>query len=76
MLGVFGVIAISLGMAVTISAVSVLSIPGKKRILKITEKQGRLNTFMHEGIEITGAVIIFLFGLFMMLPFLASGTAV
>ena len=69
-IGIFGVLAMSLGMAVTISLVSVLAILGKKKLLDIMENHNKLHFFVQEGIELLGGLIIFLFGIFMFLPFL------
>lgn len=68
-LGIFCVISMSLGMSVTISTLSVLTIVGKTKIIKLTEKKSKLKTFVFEGIEIIGIVIILAFGLIMTIPY-------
>jgi len=72
-IGILGVLVMSFGMAITISAISVAAIMGKKKILEITEKRNALHVLIHGGLELTGACIIFLFGLFMFFPFLSMG---
>jgi len=74
-LGIFGVVAMSLGMAITISTLSVISILGKRGILRVSEKHARFYNFLHESIETGAALTIFLFGLLMLIPFLAVGTS-
>ena len=71
--GIFAVFAMSLGMAVIISGVAIVTIFGKKQLLVLLEGKDRISTFVHEGLEIVGNLLIFLFGLFMSIPFLFPG---
>lgn len=68
-LGIFSVIAMSFGMAVTISILSVFAIIGKTKILKLTEENSKLKSIIFNGIEFTGILIILIFGLIMVIPY-------
>jgi len=72
-IGIFGVLTMSLGMAVSISSISVIAILGKKKLLNVMENHSKIKFLIQEGIELSGALIIFLFGIFMFLPFLNIG---
>ena len=59
--GAIAVASMSLGMAVTISAVAIATIVGKERILLFLGKRATLRKWLHDGIEAIGALILVLF---------------
>jgi nickel/cobalt transporter (NicO) family protein len=60
-IGVIAVASMSLGMAVTVSGVAVVTIVGKERILHFVERKATLRKWLHEGVETVGALILVLF---------------
>lgn len=62
--GIATVAAISLGMAVTLSALAVATILLKRTIL---EQEGRFGHFLHHGVEIGAAAFMLLFGVALVL---------
>jgi nickel/cobalt exporter len=71
-IGVLAALAMSLGMAVVTSGVSLGAIYGKRGLLSVFPRSSRLNGLFHQGLEFAGAVLIVAFGLFMLSPYLAS----
>jgi nickel/cobalt exporter len=71
-IGVLAALAMSLGMAVVTSGVSLGAIYGKRGLLSALPRGSRLSSMFHHGLEIGGAVLIVVFGLFMLSPYLAS----
>lgn len=65
-LGVLSVAAISLGMAVALSVLSVVTIVMRANVLKLVE--GRFGHIAHVGLELLGALFLIGFGLFLLLP--------
>jgi nickel/cobalt transporter (NicO) family protein len=66
-LAVSALVSMSLGMALTLSAVGVLTLTMKKGILRSLEKTG-FKTRVVRVLEVLGALFIFLFGAFMGVP--------
>ncbi len=64
-LGLMAVGAMSLGMAVTISAVAVVTLGARATLNKTAEKNQKLTSILHTSLEIGGYTVIFLFGLVM-----------
>jgi len=69
-LGAAAVGMMSLGMAVTLSAVSVVTIVSKKAVFSFAERKERFFTIFHDTIEIIGALCIIIFTLFFLLPYM------
>ncbi len=66
-LGLLAVGAMSLGMAVTISAVAVVTLGARTTLNKTTSKNEKLTTILHNTLELGGYGLIFLFGFVMVL---------
>jgi len=64
-LGLLAVGAMSLGMAVTISSVAIVTLGARKGLRKTAGKNKGLTTILHNGLEIGGYLVIFLFGTIM-----------
>ncbi|MFC1754273.1 nickel/cobalt transporter [Thermoproteota archaeon] len=62
--GIFSVLAMSAGMALTISFFGVMSISGKRLVSSASGRGKAMLTICHHGVEYFGAVMIFLLGLF------------
>jgi len=77
-LGVLAALAMSLGMAVITVSVSLAAILGKQGLLAILARGSHgsdgseVGKRLHQGLEIGGALLITLFGLFMLSPWLAG----
>jgi ABC-type nickel/cobalt efflux system permease component RcnA len=69
-LGLLAVGAMSLGMAVTISSVAVVTLGARNGLRKTAAKNQRLTTILHNSLEIGGYLVIFLFGIIMTLGML------
>ena len=69
-LGLLAVGAMSLGMAVTISSVAVVTLGARKGLNKTAEKNKGLTTILHNSLEIGGYSVISLFGIIMTLGML------
>lgn len=65
-LGVLTVTAISLGMAVVLSVLSVITIVLRANVLRLVE--GRFGHIAHVGLELFGALFLLAFGLFLLIP--------
>jgi len=64
-LGLLAVGAMSLGMAVTISAVAVVTLGARATLNKTAAKNRKLTSILHTTLELGGYTVIFLFGLVM-----------
>jgi ABC-type nickel/cobalt efflux system permease component RcnA len=71
-IGILAALAMSIGMAVVTVGVSLAAIFGKKGLLSALPRDSRTGTLFHHGLEIGGAVLIVVFGLFMLSPYLAG----
>jgi ABC-type nickel/cobalt efflux system permease component RcnA len=71
-IGVLAALAISLGMAVVTVSVSLAAIFGKRGLLSALPRGSRLGNVLHHALEIGGAVLIVIFGLFMLSPYLVQ----
>ena len=71
-LGALAALAMSLGMAVVTIGVSLAAIYGKRGLLAALPGDSRLGILAHRVLEIGGAVLIVIFGLFMLSPYLAA----
>jgi nickel/cobalt exporter len=74
-LGVLAALAMSLGMAVVTVSVSLAAILGKQGLLAVLARGSDgsgVGKRLHQGLEIGGALLIILFGLFMLSPWLAG----
>ena len=69
-IGVLAALAMSAGMAVVTVGVSLAAIYGKRGVLSALPRGSRLGGLLHHGLEIAGAVLIAVFGLFMLSPYL------
>ena len=69
-IGVLAALAMSAGMAAVTVGVSLAAIYGKRGILSALPRGSRLGGLLHHGLEIAGAVLIVVFGLFMLSPYL------
>jgi nickel/cobalt exporter len=69
-IGVLAALAMSLGMATVTVGVSLAAIFGKKGLLSVLPRGSRLSGLFHRGLEIGGALLIVVFGLFMFSPYL------
>src|SRR6056297_1231684 len=68
--GLMAVGAMSLGMAVTISAVAVLTLGARATLQRGAEKHHQFTTILHTTLELGGYSLIFIFGLVMTLGLL------
>lgn len=64
-LGLMAVGAMSLGMAVTISAVAVVTLGARATLNKSVAKNHKLTSVLHTTLELGGYMVIFVFGLLM-----------
>jgi ABC-type nickel/cobalt efflux system permease component RcnA len=71
-IGALAALAMSLGMAVVTISVSLAAIYGKRGLLSVLPRGSRLSDILHHVLEIGGAVLIVIFGLFMLSPYLAQ----
>jgi nickel/cobalt exporter len=71
-IGVLAALAMSVGMAAVTVSVSLAAIFGKRGLLSALPRGSRLGGLLHYGLEIAGAVLIVVFGLFMLSPYLAA----
>lgn len=69
-IGALAALAMSLGMAVVTISVSLAAIFGKRGLFSALPRGSRLSNVLHHGLEIGGAVMIVIFGLFMLSPYL------
>jgi len=69
-IGALAALAMSAGMAVVTIGVSLAAILGKQGLLSALPRGSRLSGALHRGLEIGGAVLIVIFGLFMLSPYL------
>ncbi|MBN2552121.1 MAG: hypothetical protein JXB06_05100 [Spirochaetales bacterium] len=69
-IGVLAALAMSVGMAVVTVGISLAAIFGTKGLLSALPRGSRLGGLLRHGLEIGGAVLIVLFGLFMLGPYL------
>lgn len=69
-IGLMAALAISLGMSVVTVGASLAAIYGKRGLLSALPKDSRLSGLFHHGVEIGGAVLVVVFGLFMLSPYL------
>ncbi len=67
-LGLYAVVLFSVGMAVTLTAVSVVAVLSKRAVLGAFD--GRLGEVLHVGIEGVAGMVMIAFGLGLLLPFL------
>jgi ABC-type nickel/cobalt efflux system permease component RcnA len=65
--GIISTFFMATGMAFTISSVGILTIITKKGILKLASDKNRLITIFQKALELIGASLILLFGLFLFL---------
>jgi nickel/cobalt exporter len=73
-IGVMAALAMSGGMAVVTVGVSLAAVLGKRGILSALSRGSRLSSLFHHGLEIGGAALIVIFGLFMLSPYLVRLT--
>jgi nickel/cobalt transporter (NicO) family protein len=66
-LGIFAVTAFSLGMAITLTGVSVIAVVTKRAVTRALD--GTLGEFLHIWIEGAGGVVMIAFGTVLLLPF-------
>jgi nickel/cobalt exporter len=71
-IGALAALAMSLGMAVVTIGVSLAAIYGKRGLLSALPRDSSFSNVLHRGLEIGGAVLIVIFGLFMLSPYLAQ----
>jgi len=71
-IGVLAALAMSLGMAAVTVGVSLAAIFGKRGLLSALPRDSRLSALFHHGLEIGGAVLIVVFGLLMLSPYLVG----
>jgi nickel/cobalt exporter len=69
-IGVLAALAMSLGMATVTVGVSLAAIFGKRGLLSALPRGSRLGGLFRQGLEIGGALLIVVFGLFMLSPYL------
>lgn len=69
-IGVLAALSMSAGMAAVTVGVSLAAIYGKRGLLSALPRGSRLGGLLHHGLEIAGAVLIVVFGLFMLSPYL------
>ena len=74
-IGVLDALAMSVGMTVVTVGVSLAAIFGKRGLLSALPPDSRLSALFHHGLEIGGALLIVIFGLFMLSPYLVGLTA-
>jgi nickel/cobalt exporter len=74
-IGVLAALAMSVGMTVVTVGVSLAAIFGKRGLLSALPRDSRLSALFHHGLEIGGALLIVIFGLFMLSPHLVGLTA-
>jgi ABC-type nickel/cobalt efflux system permease component RcnA len=60
--GVLSVLAMAAGTAITVSALATLAVVAKNAAVRVAGG-GRTGTLIHDGIEITGALLVLLLGL-------------
>lgn len=73
-IGVLAALAMSVGMAVVTVGVSLAAIFGKRGLLSSLPRNSRLSALFHYGLEVGGAVLIVVFGLLMLSPYLVGFT--
>jgi nickel/cobalt exporter len=73
-IGVLAALAMSVGMAVVTMGVSLAAVLGKRGLLSALPRGSRLSGLFHHGLEIGGAVLIVVFGLLMLSPYLIRPT--
>jgi ABC-type nickel/cobalt efflux system permease component RcnA len=71
-IGILAALTMSVGMAVVTVGVSLAAIFGKRGLLSALPRGSRLGSLFHHGLEIGGAVLIVVFGLFMLSPYLVG----
>ena len=71
-IGVLAALAMSVGMAAVTVGVSLAAIFGKRGLLSALPRDSRLSALFHHGLEIGGAVVIVVFGLLMLSPYLVG----
>jgi ABC-type nickel/cobalt efflux system permease component RcnA len=69
-IGVLAALAMSVGMAVVTMGVSLAAVLGKRGLLSALPRGSRLSGLFHHGLEIGGAMLIVVFGLLMLSPYL------
>jgi nickel/cobalt exporter len=74
-IGVLAALAMSVGMAVVTVGVSLAAMFGKRGFLSTLPRGSRLSSLFHHGLEIGGAVLIVVFGLLMLSPYLVRAAA-
>ncbi len=74
-LGALAALAMSLGMAVVTVSVSLAAIFGKRGLLAALDRGSGPGKRLHHGLEIGGALLITVFGLLMLSPWLAGRLA-
>jgi hypothetical protein len=60
------------GMAVVTVLVSLVAILGKRGFLSALPRGSRISGLLHHGLEVVGAVLIVVFGLLMLGPYLLA----
>jgi nickel/cobalt exporter len=68
--GALAALAMSVGMAIITVGVSLAAVVGKRGLLSALPRGSRLSALFHHSLEIGGAVLIVIFGLLMLSPYL------
>jgi len=70
--GILSVIAMSIGMAMTISVVAVMIILTKRHVAKFTETKGRFSRVFEISMQLLGSLFIIILGIFLLIPVISD----